>query len=738
MTKTFKSITFPETLKVSSSTEMIPLEFFGKVIPLAKKIQFKLGFFSTSAISTLSYGFAQFIFFGGSMDFIINHFVSEDDYKLLNDQFVIIPEFYDRIEKSVISDLNELCEILKKKKVQHFYNCLKYLIDHERLSITPVTTRSGEISHYKEALFWDSDDNIINIVGSCNLTRNGVKFNGESFLINRSWGSPSEKANIKNEVRDYEIVFKKESTDFIYLDPIALTKVINDRGIPLDAKQLLDEERELLELEIDESGAATALIENIENVLRENFLNTLRQVNDEPKFPFDKPYCYQVEAFNSWSENNDVGLFSMATGTGKTLTAIYCLIQKFEISKVQRNIFIVPGKELVRQWAEELEDSNFKNVYLWYSENRRLKKDIEEIKFLINSDALNIVITYDSFKDSNEFLKLFKNDFSKFILVFDEAHNMGAQGFMNSLKNAVVGKRIGLSATPLRLWDETGENAFIEDFFNTEPPYTFSYSMEDAIANGFLCKYYYSPHFTTLTNEEWAEYLELTRKIPYGENGGINTIIALKRQLLLDKAFNKKKVLLDIVNQQVETDNAKYTLVYCPKGSEADEGRIIYSLGESVNQSFNSLNVQFFLGGTTDRDLLLEDFESGKVDMLFAIKCLDEGVNVPKTMNAIFLASGRNYREFVQRRGRVLRTYKKDGFVKKYANIYDIVVLPTLEQFEANTTTARKLIINEFRRLLEFYKMSISSNDTFWNIDQELEKFGLTQYYIEHLIESDE
>jgi superfamily II DNA or RNA helicase len=738
LSENFTIITFPETLKVSSSSAMIPLEFFGRVIPVSKKIQFKLGYFSSSSITTLACGFAQFIYNGGTVDFLINHFVSEEDYKLINNTVTPIPEFYEIFEESIIHDLNELNDVLTKKRADHFYNCLRYLIDHNRISFTPVTTSSGEISHYKEALFWDADDNVINIVGSCNFTKNGIKFNGESFLINRSWGTHPEKANIKNEVEEYEIIFRKESDKFRYLDPTTLTKVIKSRSTLRSTEQLLEEERELLELELAEQNFDTEILENVDKLLKDKFVKEVEKVGNEPKFPFTKPYPYQIEAYNSWVKNNDIGLFAMATGTGKTLTSIYCLIEKFKILKTQKNIIIVPGKELVRQWADELEQSNFKNIYLWYSENKRLKKDIVELGYLIHSDALNIVITYDSFKESNEFARLFKNDFTNYILIFDEAHNMGAHGFMESLKGIKVGRRIGLSATPLRLWDESGENLFIEDFFNAPPPYTFSYSMEDAISNGFLCKYYYYPYFTTLTNEEWEEYLELTRKIPFGENGQINSLVALKRQLLLDKAFNKKKVLLEIINQLVEDNNSKYTLVYCPKGSEGDEGRIIYNLGESVHQNYSNLNIQFFLGETSDRELLLNDFETGHVDMLFAIKCLDEGVNVPKTMNAIFLASGRNYREFVQRRGRVLRTYNKNGFKKEHANIYDIVVLPTLEQFEANTTTSRKLIVNEFKRLLEFFKMSDSSNDTFWQIDKELEKFGLSQYYIEHLIEIDE
>ena len=187
---------------------MIPLEFFGEVIPLSKKIQFKLGYFSSNSISTLSYGFAQFIFNGGTIDFLINHFVTENDYKLINNNFVLDSGFYNSIESNIISDLERLNDVLTKKQVNHFYNCLRYLIDNNRISITPVTTKTGEISHYKEALFWDNDDNIINIVGSCNFTYKGIVCNGESFVINRSWGEASERANISNEEKEYQTIFK--------------------------------------------------------------------------------------------------------------------------------------------------------------------------------------------------------------------------------------------------------------------------------------------------------------------------------------------------------------------------------------------------------------------------------------------------------------------------------------------------------------------------------------------------
>src|SRR5690606_34293148 len=170
----FKDISFPKTLKVSSDGKMIPIEFFGEVIPLSNKIQFKLGYFNTNAISTLSYGFAQFIFNGGSLDILTNHFFEESDFNNLILGGKINNESFEVIEKQIITDLKKLESTLSKKEIEHFYNCLRYLIKEKRLTIVPVRTHDNKMSHYKEGLFWDIENNVINITGSCNFTYSGI------------------------------------------------------------------------------------------------------------------------------------------------------------------------------------------------------------------------------------------------------------------------------------------------------------------------------------------------------------------------------------------------------------------------------------------------------------------------------------------------------------------------------------------------------------------------------------
>jgi superfamily II DNA or RNA helicase len=262
--------------------------------------------------------------------------------------------------------------------------------------------------------------------------------------------------------------------------------------------------------------------------------------------------------------------------------------------------------------------------------------------------------------------------------------------------------------------------------------------MEEAIKNGFLCKYKYDPYFVTFTDEEWMEYLELTKKIPIAKDK-INTTAALKRQLLKDQAENKNNAVIEIVQKLILSNSFKNTLIYCPKGiDDINDERYINKLKIRLKTNFPQLNIETFVSETADRDLLLNDFESEDVHMLLAIKCLDEGVNIPKTMNAIFVASGQNYREFVQRRGRVLRNYTDGDFKKEFASIFDIVILPTISQFTNHKNTAQKLIISEFARLYEFNDLAIPSLPTLQKITSNLENYGLTEGFIRQMVENNE
>ena len=683
----FIDVQFPITLKVSSSGGMIPLEFFGEIIPISKKIQFKLGYFSSSSISALSYGFAQFIYNGGTIDFLINHFINENDYKLINDKYILEPDFYNSIEQNILSDLDRLNDVLTKKQVNHFYNCLRYLIDHNRISIIPVTTKSGEISHYKEALFWDNDENLINIVGSCNFTYKGIVCNGESFVINRSWGETSERANIKNEIRDYEKIFKKESKDFIYLNPEKLINIITQKSISLNEYQLLDEELELVEFSGETYTEEEHKIKKVNNALKEKFNQTVSRIFNEPRFPLPyKAREYQTEAYNNWIKNNFTGVFGMATGTGKTKTSLNCVLSEYNKTNTYFVVILVPSIALLNQWEEEVLSFNFMNIIKIGGGNNWEKEFSNYVSNFNAGLRKNIVVisTYASFT-SSKFQKYFKKVEPEFVLIADEAHNMGAKNIKAAMNKSLIKKRIGLSATPKRIYDPEG-TAFIDKFFDDSEPYTYSFSMKEAMDNDFLCNYKYHPVIVELNEDELEEYIEISKKLlkffdfEKGEfkKDPIVEILLLKRKSIIHKANNKIECFKEILLELKLINKLKYIFTYIPEGYVYDEDgtseRMLNKFLLAGHEILPNLKMNSYIGGGQNLKDLLRGFSEGKIDMLFAMKMLDEGVDVPRAEVGIFASSTGNPRQFIQRRGRLLR--KHDD--KPYATIYDMVVIPRL------------------------------------------------------------
>jgi len=706
---------FPHKRFVSDK-EVTPFHFYEKYLPHSKEIWLKFGYFSSNAIRTLSLSFARFIYKGGKATIITNHFYNENDAEELignlNANFDLIEEEF--------SSTENIKELLDGEK-QHFYNCLRYLQENDRLIIQPVRKKNGSMSHFKEGVFEDYEGNQIGFNGSCNFTKSGLITNGESMDIKVDWLDTIDSKELQDKKNEIINIVSNKNLKYDLLERKDLEIVIKTKGQKKELEELLIDERDL---NISFSSSKDKIYSQI--------LEEYKIEQNQPKFPYDNPYPYQVDAYKAWMKNNCKGLFAMATGTGKTLTAINCILNEWKKNNVLKNIFVVPGKELVEQWSKELNQSNFSSVFKWYSTNNRLKSDVDMIRILKDSDELNIVITYDSFI-SDRFQNIFRKELKDFIIVFDEVHELGAPKRKSIVSELTFNKVIGLSATPLRLWDDNDENLFIENLFNSyHPDYTFTFSMERAIKDGFLCKYNYFPYFVNLSDTEFDEYIELTSKIPLGEDL-INSHAAIQRQRLLDNAIEKNDIFLDILEVMVQKDSYKYSLVYCPKGSEEDsEERRIEKLRRISNEKFPFISSLSFLGESDLRKTRLDQFEIGFTDMLFAIKCLDQGVDIPRTENAIFLASGKNYREFVQRRGRVLRNYSDKNYKKDHANIYDILVLPTMNQYSDERNTMKKLIFSEFNRFLEFYNLAIPNPQTYRKIQDELTKYGFTIEYLQN------
>jgi superfamily II DNA or RNA helicase len=318
---------------------------------------------------------------------------------------------------------------------------------------------------------------------------------------------------------------------------------------------------------------------------------------------------------------------------------------------------------------------------------------------------------------------------------------MGAPNILKLLKSVHLEKRIGLSATPNRQYDLIGNKA-IQDFYNDTPPFVYSYSMKEALNVGWLCKYTYHPHIVYLTPDELKEYLKISKQLlkfidfktgRYKECKEVE-ILLLKRKRIIHKASNKLNKFNEILQSEFEKrNNLNYTLVYVPEGLDpnysiideyvenSEEIALINQYTRAVSQIDDSIMVKQYTSKTKNRDDVINDFEKGEINVLTSMKCLDEGVDVPRSELAVFCASTGNPRQFIQRRGRVLRLHDD----KIFATIHDLVVVPTLNMEAGNYDMERNLLKKELERVVDFSQLSMNKADTHNELIEVLDYYNL-------------
>ena len=750
-------VIWPNSRRYKSHSEWEPVGFFSDCLCNATRFDLKLGFFSTSAINVLSDGFAAFLYNGGRMRLIINDVLSQQDKDILNkagDSRAIIPAIS-------LNDIAKLKETLSERG-RHFFDCIAWLIRNNRIEIKIVTPKdSNGISHTKCGLFADATNKVA-FDGSCNFSRTALIENVESITAFCDWDSPSDKFRIEDVEEDFLRTFNGEDNSVEYLDASAIRTSITSTFPDKTIKNLLEEEAEMLNNSIVSdyplsikralSKAKEKIVKTIQTI-ESNKIKAVEE-NKNPCFPYPSgPRKYQITAFENWKNNNQKGLFAMATGTGKTLTALNCLLQIYNKSKYYKAIILVPTITLVEQWERECKKFNFNNIIKVCSKYPQWKSEIDRIKLkeTINSDIASYIIisTYASFVRDNIFPLLNSFPQKRVLFIADEAHNMGSGRILDKIEGIHYLRRIGLSATPERQYEEE-VNQQLFDFFGSSEKFTFEYSMQEAINNGFLCRYYYYPHIVRLTDEEMSEYMEISKKLArmynpnkkdFRKGDDILKILLLKRKRIIHKAINKIVAFQQIISERyAKRGNLKYTLVYVPEGNRVDDNYSdIYDTIDTIGDDEETNHIIDYYTNTVpeitptttakkstsdskERDEILSEYEKGNLEVLTSMKCLDEGVDVPRSELAIFCASTGNPRQFIQRRGRILRNHKD----KKYAYIHDLVVVPEVNSASESYQMERNLLESELKRVRDFALMSENTDFTFQQLRHILEYYNLS------------
>lgn len=720
-----------------------PEKFFNDCLENSKEFDLKLGYFSSGTISVLADGFATFISNGGRMRLVINHIVSDEDKEAISKG----------IHGGVIDcfDLTNF-EALRQtfdEYQQQFFECLAFLIYDKRIDIRIIKPRNKKgIAHTKSGQFRDGDS-ITSFTGSANFTISGLFNNLEEISIDRSDSVDTRvQKRIQSQREDFDSIMEGKKKNVEYLSPDNLVSAIMSNYGDKDIEELLDVETKLRKIKKER-----AIRER-----QERLDMACEDFEIEPRFPYPQgPREYQKTAFENWKNNGQKGLFAMATGTGKTITSLNCLFEIYQRKGYYKAIILVPTITLVNQWEQECRKFQFANITKVYSKNPTWRDEVERIlfneKYKTERDpevSYIIISTYASYSREKVFNVLNGFDKKRLLLIADECHNMGSGSLVKRLKEIPYLRRIGLSATPERQFDDEG-NKKLNKFFGSEEHYTYEYSMEEAIKNGVLCKYMYYPHLVRLTPDEMNVYVELSEKIAKYFNYNTETfdhideilkMLLLARKRIVHKAVNKLEAFKSIIEKRFEErGNLKYSLIYVPEGNKPDyvgaqddfdknesidddndAEHLINIYTQAVAEVDDHVTVRKFVSGQKDRDEVLYDFAEGKLQVLTSMKCLDEGVDVPRSELAIFCSSTGNPRQFIQRRGRVLRTHPD----KKMAELHDLVVLPEVNPYSDSYRMEQSLVRGELLRVRNFANLSENPSYSELELREVLDHYALT------------
>jgi superfamily II DNA or RNA helicase len=338
-------------------------------------------------------------------------------------------------------------------------------------------------------------------------------------------------------------------------------------------------------------------------------------------------------------------------------------------------------------------------------------------------------------------------------LIADEAHNLGSPSVLKVLPQVHLHKRIGLSATPKRIYDLEGTTE-LEAFFKDKEPYVFNFSVEEAIEQGFLCQYKYYPHLVALNDDEFERYADLSQKLlnffdhktgNYKDSDAAFRLL-LARKRIIQKAESKLPKVREILEKRFEQKrNLKYAFVFVPEGIGENESdttddstedlRLIEHYVQTIANIHPSVVADSFTSKTPNREETLRYFEKGIVHVLASMKCLDEGVDIPRTELAVFCASTGNPRQFIQRRGRILRQHKD----KHLAEIHDLVVVPFLGRNHRDDTTflmEKSLVRKELERVVHFAFLSLNPYESIEALREVCDYYELELFAIQEQIKN--
>ncbi len=706
-----------------SPQDNVVQDFYIPVLDNAVSYKRSVGFFSSSALVEISKGICSLAKNGGKIELVASPYLSREDEEAIRKGYENRARI---IENALLRGLSVVSEnYFEKERL----NLLANLIESGVLNIKIAFTENGTsvgMYHEKLGLVEDADGNKIAFSGSMNESENAFTKNYETVDVFCSWKSEDESSRVIQKEKAFAAIWgnfdeKLKVLHFPSIDKAILEKYKRGKAdFELDKKEFSKDKtikyKTIDEEKTQEAGGILVKDSAEYNIQKEKVLHFPEWLNLHP---------YQQDAIDNWKKQNYIGIFDMATGTGKTLTAISALYKLYE----DKNgdfcaIILCPYIHLVTQWCEDLKAFGINPIIAFGSSPQKDWKNKLETSIRKRNhhsgkkDFFCLIASIATFKRATiqNCLKRLRKDI---LLIADEAHYLGAFGFTKFLIPQQYKYRLALSATLERHFDLEG----------TQNLYTFfgkkciEYGLSRAIDDGYLTPYRYYPIITTLSFDEKEKYLELSESISREiriDKEGTRTLsekgklLCILRSRIIAGSKSKLTALIENIEPYKDQSNI---LIYCGATKynadeyEQEDNEAIRQIDEIVLQLHRKykMKISKFIAekSSEERESIIDSFKKEQIQAIAAIKCLDEGVNIPSIKTAFILASSTNPKEYIQRRGRVLRRSKG----KAFAEIYDFISLPndldTLKNkdfFELENF--KTLVSTEVLRIIEFATLS--------------------------------
>jgi superfamily II DNA or RNA helicase len=633
-----------------------------------------VGYFSSSSIVTVASGLTGLIRMGGKMRLVASPCLTPEDVEAI---MTGLQEKEKVITQAIFRELEQEFNTVARDRLA----CLAWLLSQGFLEIKlaiPSDIRKNGIYHEKLGLFSDKDGNTVAFTGSANESYAAWQKNFECIDVFCSW-KREEKERTLRKIQHFQKLWDNNTQNIQIIDfPEAAAK-------------------SLLKFRPDQP--------------------TFRVKEDKSSYRFSaKPVLnitlrpLQEDALKAWEEQNYRGILAMATGTGKTLTAIVGMMR---LSHLDFILIGAPTREIILQWMRELEEkaSLYASVVAMGESQQWREILFRKLRlfhhYSLPRERLPIVVL----GSYNELSKSFVADLiedagglpEESLFIADEVHATGS-GIYRRILREDFPYRLGLSATPLRPYDEEGTETVLDYFRGI----VYEFSLENAIASGILCQYDYAVYVTTLTPEEHAKFQQISAKLGRLLHKSREDNLIQVKQLAIQRArlIKSASAKLDILSRIVQDYPLQQAMIYCADIHQATQ------VSQRLTQQ--GYRVARYSSVDHNRPQILRQLAQGNLDALVAVKCLDEGVDIPSVSQGIILASDTSHRQFIQRRGRILRAAPN----KEIATLIDVIVVPAGEQGQ--------LIRSEIERVIYFARGARNQSEVIVRLVEELGHYGIS------------